>query len=38
MKKEVGDTKKAWTGPVGGHDVVVLRLQPLLLTDKKKLK
>lgn len=36
MKKDIGDTKKAWTGIVQGHDVVMLRLsvtKPLL---KKK--
>lgn len=36
MKKDIGDTKKAWTGIVQGHDVVMLRLcvaKPLM---KKK--
>jgi alpha-galactosidase len=39
MKKEIGDTKKAWTGIVEGHDVVLLRLsiaKPLLKKKNQK--
>ena len=36
MKKDIGDTKKVWTGIVQGHDVVMLRLSIAKTALKKK--
>jgi alpha-galactosidase len=36
MKKEIGNTKNAWTGIVQGHDVTMLRLSIAKPLIKKK--